>query len=44
MISRLFHCSEMHLLALLGLFTDGLEKIFPTLQLVKSLPFHTPDA
>ena len=45
---QLLHSHEMHLLALLGLFTDRNQR-FPyltihLLQLVKSLPFHIPDA
>ena len=40
----LFHRHKMHLLALLGLFTDRNDRFLPLqiLQLLKFLPFYTP--
>ena len=42
MFSRLFHSHKMHLLALLGLFTDQNDIFpYPSIYFVKSLPSYT---
>ena len=44
MFSRLSHYNEMHLLTVLGLFTDGLERFrYPSTSKIPTLSYFMPE-